>query len=132
MNALTQPILTAPVAFTICRWLKARDFLLEAIQRLDGTHTEEDIVAMLLSGRAGLWLNGACAAVTEIAQNGRLKEVNVLIAGGKMEDIVAMKPSLEQHAQKMNCDRVVIRGRKGWERVHPDYRLSGITLCKEV
>lgn len=132
MNAISQTILAAPVVFTISWWIKVREFLLEAIERLDGTHTEEDIIAMLLAGRAGLWVNGAGAAITEIVQNGRIKEVNVLLAGGKMDDIVAMKPSLERHAQEMNCDRIVIRGRKGWERVHPDYRMSGIALCKDL
>lgn len=132
MNAITKTIMTAPVVFTIKRWLQVRDLLLEAIARLNGTHTEEDIVAMLLAGRAGLWINGRCAAVTEIVQNGRIKEVNVLLGGGEMADLVAMKPSLEKHAQDMGCQRVVIRGRKGWERVHSDYALSGVSLYKDV
>ncbi len=123
---------TGPIAFTMERWYRAQPMLVGAIKLLGGTHTEEDVVAMLLAGRAGLWLGQECAAITEITQWPQFKEVNVFIAGGKMEGLQALKLPLENHARHHGCKRVVIRGRKGWERIHPDYKFIGIIIGKDV
>lgn len=131
-TASVAQIKTGPIMFTIQRWVKVRDMLLPAIEILEGTHTEEDIVAMLLAGRAGLWIGKDCAAVTEITQWPRFKEVNVFLAGGDMDGLKALKLPLENHARELGCERIVIRGRKGWERVHEDYRFVSIAICKDI
>lgn len=131
MNAITQ--IAAPITqFTIEAWLHGRDFLLPAIALLRGTHTEEDVVASLLAGRMRLWLGREFAAVTEIIQQPRIKEMNVFIAGGNMDALVAMKDAFENHGREMGCDRVTIRGREGWRKVHPEYDLVGIIICKDL
>lgn len=121
-----------PLPFTLERWTQARAHITEAIARTNGTHTEEDVVAMLLAGRAGLWVGRECAAVTEIKDWGHFKEVNVFLAGGSMDGIVAMEPSLETHAVENGCRRIVIDGRKGWERVLPEYGVLSVKISKEV
>ena len=41
------------------------------------------------------------------------------LAGGDMDEIIAMTPGLEAAARMRGCDRVLIEGREGWQRRLP-------------
>ena len=116
----------------IADWIACREYLLPAIDTLHGTHTEDDIVAMLLAGRLRLWRGVDCALITEIVAFPRMKVMNTFLAGGDMQEIFAMKPLLEKAAKDAGCSRCVITGRKGWERMHSDYQFNSITLHKDL
>ena len=113
-------------------WIACRDYLLPAIERLNGTHTEDDVVAMILAGRFRLWRGVDCAIVTEIVRFPRMKVMNTFLAGGDMKEILSMKPMIEGAAKDAGCSRCLITGRKGWERMHADYEFDNITLRKDI
>ena len=116
----------------ISDWIACREHLLPAIDSLHGTHTEEDIVFMILAGKLRLWRGVECAFITEIVQFPRMKVMNTFLVGGDLTEILSMKPLLEKAAKEAGCARCVITGRKGWERIHPDYRFNSVTLHKDL
>lgn len=113
-------------------WIRVREYLLPAIERLGGTHTETDIVAMLMAGHAKLWTADKSAVVTEIRSYPRLRELSVIVAGGDMDEILAFEDDWVAYAKDNGCSRMKIEGRKGWEKVRPDFRLLSITLIKDL
>lgn len=130
MNAISKIVM--PVAFTMERWLSAREMLLPAIERLGGTHTETDVVAMLMAGQLQFWLSETAAHITEFRQYPRLKEISTFVSGGDMESILQMKPDIERYGHNNGCTRARIEGRRGWERVHKDYDFLSVSLVKEI
>lgn len=122
----------SPSEFTIERWLSVRDVILPAIERLGGTHSETDIVAMLLARQLHLWVVGKSAFLTEFAQYPRVKRLSVFAAGGDMNEIMSAKDALEHFAKANGCQQTRIEGRKGWERKHQDYRFLSMSMIKEV
>ena len=113
-------------------WLLARPFVLPVIDMLGGTHTETDVVYAIIKGEMKLWLGKKCALITEFRQYPRMLEISVFAAGGDMSEIMEMKVKIEKFGKDNGCARSRIEGRKGWERVHPDYRFLGMTLVKEL
>lgn len=57
----------------------------------------------------------------------------IWIAAGKgVEHSHSMLQEIERWFKSMGCVRAEISGRKGWERVLPDYQVSSVTLRKEL
>lgn len=77
-----------------------------------------DVVCALAEGRAQLFPGAAAAIVTETVDypNGS-KAMQVWLAGGDMDEVVAMAPGLMSVARMMGCTDILVEGRKGWERV---------------
>jgi hypothetical protein len=127
--------LMQPVQFTIERWISVREALLPSIERLGGTYTETDVVAALMAGQMGLWIYRGSALVTNLNIYPRLKELNIFIAGGHMEDVMAFVPSLEAHAREIGCQRFKQDGRWGWrkwEKDYPGFRFHNVSLVKDL
>lgn len=133
MNAISKIcICTQPTEPTIDNWIKVRAFLIPAIEILGGTHTETDVLVLLLSGKMQLWMSTNAALITEVITYPRLNRLSVFVAGGNMDEIMAMKPALESFAAKNNCAQCKIEGRRGWEKIHQDYQFLSISLLKEI
>jgi len=103
-----------------------------AIDRLGGTHTETDVVAMLLSGHMQLWDGGDAAIITEFIQYPRKRVISTFAAGGNKERLHDLKPHIEHYGRINGCQAARIIGRKGWEREHPDYSFESVSLTKEI
>ncbi len=108
------------------RWEAARRFLPQ-----NDVIPLSQVEALLLSERAQLWLGRDCAGVTEIAPDGRL---HILLAGGAMTGLLAMRDSVESFAAAMGCHGVYLSGRKGWRRVFPQfgYAFDGEDMVKKL
>ena len=61
-----------------------------------------------------------------------LKDGTIWLGGGDLQEIRQLVPHTETWLQKEGCHRVLIRGRKGWARVFPEYQEEGIILMKEL
>ena len=81
------------------------------------THTFEDVVQMLVEGRAQAWCNGSSIAITEIVYFPRKRALHCFLAGGKSKEILEMMPSAIKWGQANGCTDFTIAGRKGWQRV---------------
>lgn len=109
-------------------WLEA------AIRAYADTHRQEHVWAKIESGSAQIWTTPGAAFVSEIRiWPAGLREAIAWLAGGKLDELMMLKPSFEAWARSKNCKRVGFSlGRKGWERVLKDYRPAGITLMKDL
>jgi hypothetical protein len=55
-----------------------------------------------------------------------------IAAGNGIEHVPRMLGEIEQWFRSMGCRRSEIAGRKGWERILPDYGLKAVVLSKEL
>lgn len=107
--------------------------LCEAIEYTYGTHTEDDVVAMILGGKLTLWKTDKAACVTEFSQYPQMKILNVFIGGGDLEELIRIRDDLlVPFAEAHGCKRITGVGRPGWSRVLPGYTNGGISMYKDI
>lgn len=117
-------------------WPAAAPLVARALAR-SGEMTLDELARALVEGRFLLWLawDGAlaAAAVTEIAETiaGRVCCI-VACGGGNRARWLALRVELERHACRHGCVRMRIYGRRGWQRILPDYRATRIILEKDL
>lgn len=88
----------------------------------------------------GLWVahdgqKAQAVAVTEIVSypTGLLACGCVLMAGENAKEwLPAMKQELEAYAAARGCALSEMGGRKGWQRLLPDYQWTGVLLEKNL
>ena len=78
----------------------------------------DEAKASILGERAQLWCGEGCAGVTEISPDNRL---HILLAGGAMAGLLAMRADVEAFARAMGCRAVYLSGRRGWRRIFPQF-----------
>lgn len=115
-----------------CEWLRAA-------LRGDPRFTVDDILEDLETERAQLWAVGhwpghvQALVVTRLVAYRRCCSMEIHLCGGMgMEHWLYLLPELEQHARNLGCTFVELCGRRGWERVLPDYGFRGVALAKEL
>lgn len=117
-------------------WQKAREFLLPAIEQTHGTHTEDDVIVMILAGKLKLWLVEKGALVTEFVEYPRMRVCNVFLGGGELDAVVDMHADVEKYAAENGCKRVTVCGRPGWHRVFgkniDGYQCLGTSMYKDL
>jgi hypothetical protein len=91
--------------------------LAKALDYGGGTHTVDDVIAMVKAGAAQFWEHGDGAIVTEIIRFPRLKSVNFWLISGSKDDCLALEPSIIDWAIEQNCTTATATGRRGWGRV---------------
>lgn len=94
-----------------------RKWIDDALSYSGGTHTFEDVVDGVTSGRMQLWPAERGCAVTEIVVYPKKRVLHVFLAGGEMETIVSMIDSATEWGKAQGCTSMTISGRRGWERV---------------
>lgn len=97
--------------------LKIRGWIADALEYSGGTHTVDDVVEGIVSGRMQLWPAERGCAVTEVISYPRKKVLHVFLAAGEMDQIVDMLDSAKAWGRDQGCDAFTIAGRKGWKRV---------------
>ena len=85
------------------------------------THTADDIALAVGEGRMQSWTNGDSLVVTEVLQYPRKTALNVVLAVGYLDEVLATIPDFEAFAREHGCDLMRMQGRKGWARVLPAY-----------
>ena len=58
--------------------------------------------------------------------------LNLILLAGASGNWSPLMVQLEEIARSNGCDEIEISGRKGWQRVFPDYEFSHITLRKTL
>lgn len=88
--------------------------------------------------RAQLWAveDGQGTHALVVTRIGRYELCDVLeiqlCAGSGMHHWLHLLRDLEAHGRALGCRLVEVRGRRGWERMLPEYALRGIALEKEL
>lgn len=93
----------------------------------------------LVTANAQLWSllgdrgEATCAVITRIENyHGTVFGVVWIAAGRGLEHSRVLLDEIEGWFRSMGCSRIELRGRKGWERVLPDYELKAVVLSKEL
>lgn len=114
-------------------WASRMEQVERALRRGMDTLTIQDVTDMLEAGEAQVWFTENSTAVTHLYDRGGKRICEIWLAGGDFEELVAMKDQeIEPWAELMGVDRMLIMGRKGWERALPDYSYAHTTLMKEL
>lgn len=105
-----------------------------AVEAYGPTHTRDHVWQAIERGEAQLWTHADCAMVTEIkVWPTGFKEAVAWLAGGSLEGIRILTPTIEAWAKTKGCARAaVIAGRRGWSRELTGYRPVGAFLTKEL
>jgi hypothetical protein len=108
-----------------------------------------EVADAVLAGRALVWIaiaredgrkrpdgNGTsigAAAVTQLSTVGGARFCTIVACGGRERGAwLPLLADLERYAKAENCKAMRIFGRRGWERVLPDYQAARILLEKEL
>lgn len=85
------------------------------------THGPEDVASAVSQGRMQAWTNGDSLVVTEVLQYPRGSALNVFLAVGNIDEVMALQPSIEAFGRQHGCKALRMEGRKGWSRVLPEF-----------
>lgn len=114
--------------------LRCREWIEAALEYSGGTHDFDDVCASIRSGRMQLWPAPLGCAVTEIVLYPKKSCLHVFLAGGEMDQIVAMIDSAILWGRAQGCSGMTLAGRPGWQRVlaKHGYRPVMTVLEKEI
>ena len=115
---------------------RALPWILEALPRLGGTHDLPDIIQLIMNGDVWLWISDKSFILTEVIQYPKLKELNFLLAGGDMDDLLEFDDILTDYAKTEGCARIQSYGRLGFSRNRGmkalGYRQHQIVMQKDL
>lgn len=114
-------------------WPMAEPHIKKALKKSDGTYTIEEVKYGCLSGEYILWLvkSGKAAIILMVSEYHKRKQCDILMLGGDdMDSWLVELDEIEGWAQKVGCDRMILTGRKGWEKMLPGYKIKTVTMVK--
>jgi hypothetical protein len=82
----------------------------------------EDVLELVLDGKAQVWEGENSIAITEILNHPLIKEGRVWIACGDLDEIVAWQPIVEKFFKLNKCDIISQSGRDWSRLVEHDYK----------
>jgi hypothetical protein len=110
--------------------------LLEAALDVEGSglYTFRDVVDYLLAGRVHLWTDTKAAVVTCIHEMPRGKSCTIWLAGGDLDQCLAIEERIAEYAREQGCKVIEIHGRSGWVRVlrARGYGPAKVSLCRNI
>lgn len=117
-------------------WKDCAPLLIPALT--DGT-TIESVLTAIFAKDAQLWIGFdnneiQVACVTELVRRGGCLYCNIWLTGGRgLNNWMYFLETIEAWAKEKGCDAMLIdRGRKGWGRLLPDYKIKTVALMKEI
>lgn len=117
-------------------WEQVRAAMLPAIGETRGTHTEDDVVAGVLTNKLKLWRRGASGLITEFVGFPQMKTQNSFLTGGDLSELLPLMEPVQNHAIANGCRRLtcmVAKGENAWMRVLGDgWRRGGVFLYKDM
>jgi hypothetical protein len=132
----TVDLVCVPPADVSKTWPLARLLIKSAIEHT-GLSDFDHIESQVLSGDQLLWLaisdHVEAAATTHLVKT-RGKPILVVTAcsGSRRERWIALRHRIEAYGKAEGASRIRLYGRKGWERVLPDYRVEYVIMDKEL
>lgn len=119
-------------------WPLASKWVKSAFDTGIGDSSFEEVRGLLFGGNALLWLiceeaEVVGAVVTRVVQEPAKKLCIVLALGGRgMSRWKHLMAKIEEYAARQSCAAVRIYGRRGWQRVYPEYTQPWIALERKL
>ena len=98
------------------QWARCAPWLEGALHRGGDTLTLAMVRTRIGEGQYQFWPAPAGAVVTQVIHGETEKEFNILLAGGTLDQLEEMMPSLEAFGRAQGCVLFTVLGRRGWER----------------
>jgi hypothetical protein len=116
-----QPSIAERVTSIMQGMLSWRPEIEAALQHAGFSHTFDDITAMVINGHLTLHTFEDCFCLTQVTVWPQFTSYHFMIAGGKLESIIARKPFFEALAKAQGCKVMSFSGRPGWARALKNY-----------
>ena len=97
--------------------MRCRKWIEDALEYSGGTHTFDDIVAGVLTGRMQLWAGEKGCGITEVVFFPRKKSLHAFLLGGDLQQILDFEESMAEFGRANGCSTMTGAGRPGWDRV---------------
>ena len=105
-----------------------------ALQYTPGTHTYDQLVAMVVGGQLALWPLKDSFMLTEVHQFPNARHFHIFLAGGNLQTLVNMHHDVILLARALQCEKLTLAGRPGWERALKRHGWNPylVTLAKDI
>lgn len=116
-------------------WARCKQYIKDALEYAQGTHSIEDIEEGIEKGQFQFWPGVNCAAITEVITYPRKRVLNFFLLGGDLDELLNdMEPVICEWAKFVGCQGVMGSGRKGFSKVllKKGYFLGFTTMCKDL
>jgi hypothetical protein len=100
--------------------VRCKPWIDEALKHCGGTHVYDDIVDAVLSHDMQLWPAKDAAVVTSILVQPRKRVLYVFLAGGRLQTLRSLHPTITRWAKREGCSLAMMTGRLGWPRALQD------------
>jgi len=105
---------------------------LEAACIHGGIYSIEDVENSSDVDTTQVWESDSFAFLTNIIETPAGKRLEIWLAGGDLQGILAMEPAVAEFAKQNDCVSVDLNGRLGWQKFLPEYKPHSVTLRKEL
>lgn len=95
---------------------RRRELLAGALAYAGGSHTVDDVLALVAAGQMQKWEGLTSIVVTQINQYPRCKELYFFLAAGDMDEVKELYSVILAWGRSQGCDRAGFIGRPGWAR----------------
>jgi hypothetical protein len=82
-----------------------------------GLLTLDDLTELARANRVQIWTRGDSLVATEIIDYPQKAVMNVIVAAGRLKDILALEADIEEFARAQGAAAMVTHGRAAWGRV---------------
>ncbi len=121
-------------------WPVVGPLLEPAVKCSHGCYELDDVLADIKAGKQALWVDWEggqhinAAMTTMFDQYPRKKTLKVVFVGGRhmKKWLPEFRSLVEAHAKRNGADAVEGFFRKGWVKVWPGARITGVGLVKEL
>ena len=110
------PDLLGGVAQMVSELQRLRPVMERALPYTHRTHELDDLVLMLIQGRARLWTTPNSFCIVEKVLYPRQVNYHVFLAGGDMDELRGLHEQIIAAARDDGATAVTLTGRRGWVR----------------
>lgn len=104
----------------------------KALEVAGGYHTISDVQERCVDGRCQSFQHEDGVIVTELLEYPNTRVMNVVLAAGDMNDVLTAQQEMIKFAKQHGCDKIIMRGRKGWRRVLKHHGWGEPTIAMEL
>jgi hypothetical protein len=97
-----------------------RERLQKALDFGGGDHSVDELVTETMMGRMQCFHSDDAVVFTQIEKRGKGKVMNVYLAAGVLEAVLALQDEFMEFARQEGCVSVLCHGRMGWAKALPE------------